>query len=210
MIILEGKDVSYTKNLQHLGCIALAMVSVFAENAKLSADFAEAVAFYITRSIISIVPMLRIMNDNKKITEHFEEIDSAIRFCAPENWEVIRKNNISSIQFAMRYEVLLFARENHNAVEILNMWDQIIARLAQLEFIKCLSVAHIMQIKLAPNSPNPLEEIRNWKNWNVLQIIKDATIILKHQRSCQESFCQYFCPKLTQFAGYEIKPQFLF
>ncbi|OHT02336.1 hypothetical protein TRFO_07173 [Tritrichomonas foetus] len=208
LLVHEAQEVSYTQNLYHFGCVCFGMAATFAEKAHLPVDFAEAVAFYLTRALISIIPLLRIMNNNQKLISHFEEVDQVIRSVAPEQYKAIKANGCTSMNFGVRYEVLLFARENHHAVDLLNIWDQILGRLPQLEFIKCLTAAHIKQIKIPPDAKNVDEIIKSWKNWNTTKIIKNAIEIMDHKRSCGESFCLFFCPKLPSFAGYEVKPQY--
>lgn len=209
VLLLDNKDFSYTQNLYVIGCVCLAMTSTFSDNARLNSDFAEAIAYYLTRQIISLIPILRLLDKHDKLAEHFIEVDSIISNVAPEQAQSILANKSSSIQFGIRYEILLFAKENHTAVEIFNIWDQIFGHLTQLEFIKCLTAAHIKQIKIPPGPQNINEIINNWKNWDTVKIIKDALEIMEHKRSCRETFCQYFCPKLTQFTGYQVTSQFL-
>lgn len=209
LLVHESKDVSYTQNFYHLGCVCLLMTSVFSEKAKLSADFAEAISFYLVRSIISIIPLMRIKDTKEKLLSHFEELDQVIYNVAPEQYKVMVANKVSSISFSIRYEILLFATENHHIIDILNIWDQIFARLARLEFIECLSAAHVMQVRVQPEEKNINDLISNWKNWDVVQLIQDAVSILEHNRSFGQSCCMYFCPKFKSLSGYEVKSQFL-
>lgn len=209
LLVHESKEVSYTQNFYHLGCVCLVMSSYFSDLAKLSADFAEAISYYLVRSIISIIPLTRIKDSNEKLYSHFEELDQVISNVAPEQFKVMSANGTGSITFGIRYEILLFATENHNIIDILDIWDQIFARLARLEFIECLTAAHVMQVKIPPDAKNASDLIANWKNWDVVQIIKDAVLILEHNRSFGQSCCLYFCPKFKKFQGYEVKSQFL-
>lgn len=209
LLVHESKEISYTQNFYHLGCVCLVMTSVFSDLAKLSADFAEAVSFYLVRSIISFIPLVRIKDSNEKLLSHYEELDQVIANVAPEQYKVMAANKVSSITFSIRYEILLFATENHNIIDILNIWDQIFSRLARLEFIECLAAAHVMQVRIPSDASNVSDLISNWKNWDVIQLIKDAVIILEHNRSFGQSCCLYFCPRFKSFAGYEVKSQFL-
>ncbi|KAK8833714.1 hypothetical protein M9Y10_012640 [Tritrichomonas musculus] len=209
LMVHESKEISYTQNFYHIGCVCLVMTSVFSELAKLSADFAEAISFYLVRSIISIIPLVRIKDSNQKLLSHFEELDQVISNVAPEQYKVMNSTNTGSISFGIRYEILLFATENHNIIDILDMWDQIFGRLARLEFIECLTAAHVMQVRIPPDTKNVGDFISNWKNWNVVQLIKDAAVILEHNRSFCQSCCMYFCPRFKSFSGYEVKSQFL-
>lgn len=207
MLVMETHDVSYTQNMYRFGVVTLAMTAVFSEKAKLPPDFAEAVAFYLVRQIISFVPLIRIKDHNAKLTSHFEQLDQIISNVAPMQSRAIKKANSSSIHFGIRYEILLFAVDNHNIIDILNIWDQIFCRLTQLEYVQCLTAAHVMQVRIPPETQDISGLISNWRSWDTVKLIKDANEILEHKRSFGESICLFFCPKISFLSGYEVKSE---
>lgn len=204
----EMRDFSYTQGLDKIGYVCLAFTSKFAHLGKLSADFAEAVAYYLTGQILSIIPARHLINNHQALVEYFEEEDQVLRTVSPDHFEALQKHKSSSLYYGLRFEMCLFANQ-HNILEIFLLWDQIIARFEQLtEFVQCLSIAHVMQIQLPPTYQNIAEEFASYKRWDTQKIIIDATKILTHTRTLKQSCCLYFCPKLKQYHGYEIKPKF--
>ena len=207
LLASEAQGFSYTKGLLRMGCVCIAMTAGFAKCAKLPFDFAEATAYYLTKNVISIIPMRRMIDDRKRLMEHFDNIDQMIRCLAPETYERLRLSGSGSFYFGLRYEMFFYAQE-HSAVAVMNIWDQIFGRLEQLtEFIQCLTVAHAMQVRIPDGCKDATAAVLATEKWDLTKLIDDARMILTHQRSCGESFCLYFCPKLSRFHGYEIKTE---
>lgn len=198
MISIENNEFAYFPNFIHVGCVCLAMTSIFSRDAKLTIDFAESIAFYLTNSLLSVISLIY----KKSYNNHFLKIDTLIKIKAPEQSKAIKQNNSSSVYFAVRYEQLLFTCENHSLNDIFNIWDQIFCYLDRIEFVSCLTVSHIMQIHFPPGPQNPNEIISNWKNWDTLKIIEDALEMLQHKRSFIEKICYFFCPSLD-YSGYD-------
>lgn len=203
MLSLEDDQFTYFPNFFHIGCICLAMTSIFSRDSRLSIDFAESIAFYLTKSVFSIIPLLHPSENNQQLLDHFHQVDELINIKSPEQSKLIKQNKSSSVYFGVRYEQLLFSCENHTINDLFNIWDQIFSHLNRIEFISCLTVSHIIQIKIPPGPQNVNEIISNWKNWDTLKIIKDALEILEHKRSFREKCCFFFCPKLD-LSGYDV------
>jgi hypothetical protein len=201
-LTLDQQDSRYTAGLVRIGCVCLAMTTVFSRCARLPFDFGESIAFYFTRSVLSLIPARRLPLDAKKPVAHFENIDQAIRTVRPVVFDVMVANKTGSIAFGMTFEMFLFATE-HLGVAILNIWDQIFARLESLpEFVQALTIAHVMQMQIEEKDGR--RKIKEKQRWDVERLIADACRILTHERSCRESFCLYFCPFLKMFHGYEV------
>jgi hypothetical protein len=178
------------------------MTAVFCGCARLPLDFGESVAFYYTRAILSLIPARRMLADPKRPVAHFEGIDQAIRSIRPDIFEVMVAGRTGSIAFAMTFEMFLFATL-HIGVAVLNIWDQIFARLESLpEFVQALTIAHVMQMQIEER--NGQKRIKDKQLWDVERIITDACRVLTHERSCRESFCLYSFPFLKRFHGYEV------
>lgn len=203
MISLYNEKYIYNSNAYHLGCICLIMASIFSSYARLSIDFAESIAFYLTRSILSFIPLQQTQENKSLIYYHFDQVDQLIQIKAPDQSKAIRNNKSSSVYFGIRYEQLLFSRENHRIDDILNIWDQIIIHFNRIEFISCLTVAHICQIQIPQGPQNVNEIISNWKNWDTIKIIEDALEMLEHKRSLREKCCFYLGLK-SNLSGWNV------
>lgn len=207
MLINESQSFAYTKGIIRIGCVCITMAAGFAKAAKLPFDFAEAIAYYLTKNIISLIPARRLLDNKEKLISHFENEDQMIRGTSPETYKRMQAGGCSACNFSLRYEVFLFAQEHH-AVAIMNIWDQIFGRLEQLtEIIQCLTVAHIMQVEIPEGCKTATDVVLNTRKWDLEKLISDARQILTHQRSCKQSMCLFFCPKLKSFHGYEVKSE---
>lgn len=205
ILLNETRDFEYIKGSIAYGMVFLMLCAVFAKLSNLSMDFAESITYYMTRAFVMLVPTQRVLRNQKKTINHCELIDQMIMSEAKELWDEMKKRNVSSCDFSLKMEVGMFAFQ-HSAIGIMNIWDQILARITLIsEITQCLVISHLRQIKLADNIENLPEYILNYDNWNYIQIIDEAVMKLKHFRSCKETFCLYFCPKLKQFHGYELK-----
>lgn len=203
MIACENDRFLYQPNLFYIGCICLAMTSIFSRNAKLPMDFAEAISFYLTNSILLNIPLLHVPENCEQYVDHFNEINELIGIKAPEQRKALKQNRASSVYFAVRYEQLLFACENHQIKDLLNIWDQIFIHLNRNEFISCLTISHIIQVQLPPGPQNVISIISNWKNWDTTKIIKDALEMLEHKRSIKDKCFLFLCPSFN-LSGYDV------
>lgn len=203
MLACEVSDFSYSKGLIRIGAVAISMTTGFTKHAQLPFDFAEAVAFYITRSVISVIPVLRNMEKQDKLVSHFDYIDEMILGAVPKVSDKMKKAGVSSLMFGLNYELFWYA-EHHSVIGVMNIWDQILGRLGEVsEFLQCLTVCHIKQIEIPDNCMDVTAAIRDNRKWDLLLLLDDARIMLSHQRSCGQAFCQYFCPCLKKYHGYQ-------
>ena len=200
----ETRELEYLKGSIKYGMVFLMLCAVFVKLSKLSMDFAEAVTYYMTRAFLMLVPSQRILKNQKRLINHCELIDQMIITEAKDLWLEMKKRNISSFDFTLKMEVGMFANQ-HSAIGIMDIWDQVLARLPQIsEMSQCLLISHLKQIKISDNIKDLPKYIVNYDKWNFIQIIDDAVKKINHFRSCKETFCLYFCPKLKQFHGYEL------
>jgi hypothetical protein len=204
MLAIEASILSYTKGLLRIGGICIFICFEFARRAKLSWDFAEAVAFYFAKNVISVIPVRRIIDDRTKMLDHFETLDQMLRCVTPEVFNLLKKKGQGSINFALQLEMFLYI-DQHSPIEVMDIWDQVFARWDELsEIAQCLTVAHVMRCKPDGIEDIPAAIIRGGK-CDVTELIADAVRMLTHKKSLKEEFCTYFCPKFKQFHGYEGK-----
>jgi hypothetical protein len=207
MVIMEASTLSYTRGLLRIGCICISMSMGFSDPAKLSDDFAEAIAFYLTKNIISIIPVRRLIDNRAKLINHFNILDQMIRKEAPEVFKLLQESNQGAVGFALQFEMFLYS-DNHSPFAVMDIWDQIFARWEELSgIVQCLTVAHVKQVKIPEGCTNLCAVIIANKQWDLVRLVNDAVAILAHKRSCGEECCLYFCPKLTAFHGYEAEDE---
>ena len=202
IIILENPDISYTQGFDRFGCIFFALTSLFCQLTNLSLEVAESLTYYLTFSLLSILPMRSLLDNPLEVHEHFKKLDNILLNYSNIHHSWLHKNNSEIIFFGVRWELLLFSDE-HNINDIFLIWDQILGRLESLnEIIISFSISHLIQFSTKINE-NINEYILHNKEWDILKIINDMKKILFYKRGFKEEFCFICCPCLPKYHGFE-------
>lgn len=132
--------------------------------------FAESISFFFCKELLKIVDVNKFTRDNQFTMKHFSEIDKEIAYVRPEVYNQLVAMHVSSVHFAMKWEILSFADE-HKYSNILLIWDRIILfRNIYLKYISEMCVAHIRQVSFVDNE-FIIQTIQNYRNWNVKDIL---------------------------------------
>lgn len=138
-----------------------------------SLEFAEMLSLHFTHDFISLSRLLiNITNSPKEIMDVFENIDKIIEKEIPSISKNLKKCSTSSVHFALRWTLLLFADE-HDFNNCLVLWDHFV--LHQKDFptyMVNVSISHLKQVPY--DGISYIDKIQNFKNWDVPQIIKEA------------------------------------
>lgn len=136
-------------------------------------EFAEMLSLYFTYLFISLSRLLiNITNSTQKTMEVFEKFDKTIEKEIPSISKKLKNCSTSSIHFALRWVLLLFADE-HNFENCLILWDHFV--LHQKDFSKYMikvSISHLRQVPY--DGVSYIDKIQNFKNWDVSKIIKEV------------------------------------
>ena len=111
------------------------------------------------------------LSNPTKIDKHFKELDKKFMQI---NGDLMRKyaaKEQTSVYFALRWEILMFADE-HNFNGLTLIWDQIIARKKYYPvYLQALCCAHFAQ---APNGE--LNSLQHFRDWDYKKLLTDANI----------------------------------
>ena len=135
--------------------------------------FAESMSYFLCREFLKIVDVNRFTQNNKFTVEHFANLDKELAYCRPEIYDQLSKMHVSSVHFAMKWELLCFSDE-HQYPNILLIWDHIIAnKKVFLKYVDELCIAHIRQIKSVENE-FIIQTIQTNRTWNTKDILNFA------------------------------------
>ncbi|OHT01644.1 hypothetical protein TRFO_31531 [Tritrichomonas foetus] len=176
---LDSPHYSYTQGHDRYLFISFLLALEFSAQSGLSRDFAEAIAFYLARDFISMTAISKYLDNVTETEDHFEKMDREMAKVAPEIMRQLFDVGQSSIHFALRWELLLFADE-YDIKRLLYLWDQILYyKNIFKKFLFALCIAHIQQITPAMPGEIMVEKIQTFRNWNVQQILSDAMKYIK-------------------------------
>ncbi|OHT07797.1 hypothetical protein TRFO_23823 [Tritrichomonas foetus] len=188
-INLENPSLSYTQGNDRLIWASYLVALSFSSNGGLDRSFAESMAYFLSIALISRIKISRYITDLSRLERHFSKLDWLLEREEPEISDVLIQEQHSAIHYAMKWELTLFADE-HNAHELMFIWDQIFSRLDEYnEFLRCLCVSHIKQVPLAKNPGEMAMNIQKNRVWDVSKIVDDAVdMMVTKEVSCFSKF----------------------
>lgn len=170
----DSKKFNYTQGHDRFVWISLLLGLFFSSNGGLNNNFAEAMGYHLSKALISMIKISKYIENYERIEKHFAKVDKLLALKKPNIAHILRCCGNSSIHFAMKWELTWFAEE-YQANELMFLWDQIIARLEDLdEFMRCLVVAHVSQVPIPHNKDEMAICIQKNKKWDVIRAINDA------------------------------------
>lgn len=175
----ESISYSYTQGHDRYMFVNLLLGLDFVAHSGLTCDFAEAISFYLAREFISMTAISKYLDNVTETEDHFLYMDKEFAKVAPEIMHQLSIVGQSSIHFALRWELLLFADE-YDIKRLLFLWDQILyEKKIYKKFLFALCVAHIQQIPPALPGEIMVEKIQTFRNWNVQKILSNTNNYLK-------------------------------
>ena len=189
----ESRTYSYTQGHDRYVFICYVLSLDFSSQSGLTTDFAEALAFFLAKNFIKMTEISKYLDNVAETEEHFEIMDGEMCKFSPEIMHQLFNVGQSSIHFALRWELLLFADE-YDIKRLLFLWDQILYyKNIFKKFLFALCIAHIQQITPALPGEVMVEKIQNFRNWNVQRILDDSLKYLKHnEMTSQHKSLNYF------------------
>lgn len=182
-INLEYPDLSYTQGNDRLIWISYLVSLAFSSSGGLDRSFAEAMSYYLSRSLISRVKVSRYISDFPHLSRHYHKLDAFLEQEEPELATILENEHHSAIHYAMKWELTLFSDEHKDRVhELMYILDQIIARIDNFsQFFRCLCVAYVRQVGLDLENDRNKDDQRDMimrlqqkKDWDVARIVDDA------------------------------------
>ena len=163
----EHPDRFYMQGFDRFAFIYYALSLLFCQNYNLSNNFAEAITYHLLFHTLIILPMSKLIVNQPELSNHFDYLTKILMNYDRSKYNLLTSKNLSLLLFGVRYEALLFIDE-HNLDDGLRIWDQIFARLENLDdVIGSFTLAHVHNIKITGKYSNPIEEIQHYKNWDI-------------------------------------------
>ena len=130
---------------------------------------AEASAYYLSSKMIELSGAAQILSNSSLLEQHFHKLDEKLVNINASLMNHLTFSQQSSINFALRWELLLFAEE-HNYHGLVLIWDRIIAHRQMIhQYIESLILAHFAQLP-----ETRLNNVQHFKEWNIKQLLDDA------------------------------------
>ena len=172
ILLHEHPEISYSQGYDRYGCIFLALLSRFCQTCNINIDFAEALTYHLVSAILSILPMVSLLDHQERLISHFQDLDKILMNYNLNQYNLLERKGVSIILFGVKWELLLFADE-HPLEDILRLWDQIFGRLEDYQnVIMAMTISHINQVYIPNNDNKVLETVSHFSNWNVSNIIQ--------------------------------------
>ena len=177
-IALDTPSCDYTQGQDRLVWIAYLVSLCFVLKGSMSVEFAEALAFALSRGFIERIEISKSLEKLPELEKRFVKLDEMVKQEVPRAAEMLEECGNASVHYALRWRLTLFADE-HNGYELMYLWDQILARERDMDdFVMCLCVAHIKQVPI-PEEPHEMAvAIQRYRGWDMERIISDAVELL--------------------------------
>ena len=154
-------------------------------------EISEAITYHLGKTFIDNITIAKKIENYDYIEYHFQIVDSFVRKEAPEIALVLDEFQNSSLHYALKWELTLFAEE-YDLYQLLYLWDDILAHIDELdEYLIYLIVAHVKQVPIPRDKGDTAITIQRYKSWDVYQIIKDANQMIEaepHRCCCYNIF----------------------
>jgi hypothetical protein len=170
LLSLTSPKFSYTQGFDRFATVTYLLTLNFAARLNLPRDLAEAFSFHLCEQIITMSSAFKML-DNPADT--FARLDRAIKNFLPELWASLKQAGHTSLHFAFRWRMLMFA-DDHDICSLLLIWDQLIAhRHKYTRYMESLCIAHMSQVPFN-DTVFMVGEIQSFRDWDIVQIIKNA------------------------------------
>jgi len=164
---------SYTQGFDRFASIAYLISLNFALAVGQDASFAEPLAYFLTEQLLTLSSAACMLDAGGSVLKGHASLDHRIKDLYPELWASLKEANHSSIHFAFRWKILMFADE-HDLTSLFLIWDQLIAHRRQYSrYMEALCLAHIGQVPVEPDV-FMVDRLQNFKQWDVPKLIADA------------------------------------
>ena len=181
ILVLLSKDspkISYTQGFDRFVWISILVCFSFTFNGGLHSEYTEAYSYYVSRELIQLNYVARKIEFFPEIEEHFFLLDSLAAKEEPEIYKLLVKEGHSSLHYALKWELTLFADE-HSGEELLYIWDHLIAHIDKFdEYLRYLCIGHLRQVPLPQYEDEMAMVIQQFKNWDTMKIVDDANDLM--------------------------------
>ena len=177
----KSDSLSYIQGFDRYVLLCYTLSLNFTYKANLGADVAEGIAYFLSYLLILMAKPGKYLADNNQTISYFKNLDKKMFKWLPEMGSRMNDIGITSMLFALRWHLLIFADE-HDLNGILYIWDNVILHQDCFNDYLCdLSIAHTAQIP-QENEMNLVELIQHYKDWEDIEIVRKADELLLKQK----------------------------
>lgn len=177
MINLTEPKYQYIQGCERYVFICYLVCLLFTVEHNLPNIIAESCAYYLATKMIELSGISHYLSDPSKLEKHFNELDQKLLAANPALMQKFMRTMQTSIHFALRWEILLFAEE-HDYPGIISIWDRVIVHKENLhKYVEALCLAHFAQ---APDCK--LNQLQHYKGWDMDRLLSDADRFLEPER----------------------------
>ena len=134
----------------------------------------EAFAISLVRKLIQFSDISSFLTNSDDIQKFYSTFDAAFKIKNEQKILTLSKVNITSINFVTPWIGVLFA-DNHDGNHLTLLWDHFILHYRQFNsYFLAIANAHLSQVPYNEQPYDMMENIQNFRDWDVIKIIKDA------------------------------------
>jgi hypothetical protein len=148
---------------------------LFTRKANLPHDVAESLTFHL------LAPIIKLANTDALIRAVEKDpglmiLGEILSVRAPDRAARLTESNVHTMNYALRWKLLLFADEHSCAFDdIANIWDAMFLRRKRFDqFFSHLAFEHLIQV-VFPSDPMMITQtIQRWHKWDTQKILRNA------------------------------------
>jgi len=146
-------------------------------------DLAEVFAYPLCLHLIKIGGISNYLDNPIQTQSHFAQLDELVQMHSPTTAALLSEFGHSSLHYAVRWELLLFADE-YDISSIFYLWDKFIFHRNQIEKVLLnMCVAHVLQVPLCQNGEFMVETIQRYRGFDCVTATKTAFDLLNGKRN---------------------------
>jgi hypothetical protein len=169
-LVLADKFYFYTQGYDRYMLLIYLVALDFTAKANLPAEVAESLAFHLTAKVLRLADVPDVLDNIEQTEPKFRALDAIVQVKFPELHQELVKSGHGSLQYALKWRLLLFADE-HPVKEVYAIWDSIFVLKESLqEFFYDLCVGHLEQVRIK-EEPTIVEQIQRYRDWDCNKLL---------------------------------------
>ena len=166
----DAINFNYRKLYSRIGYMCYLICLSFSAQAGLPNFFAEAMAYAMTRAVVSLAATTRQMEKLKLVEEHYDTFHRLVRRFVPKMEKEAEDAQVDLYELTVEWETGMFTTV-HCPSNVLIIWDHIFFHLGEYHFfMRFLYTAHLKAMYVAGINWLSEEEIDNMQ-WNAVDLL---------------------------------------
>jgi hypothetical protein len=136
-------------------------------------EFVEPLTFQLTKRFLALGDIIDLLGNFQELHRHFGQLDADIRIMYPALWERLVRIGYSTLHFALRWEILMFADE-HSVTDLFLLWDKLVAhRNHYPQYMRAMCLAHLGQVP-ADEGVSSIQTFQTFQNWDTVALLNEV------------------------------------